>query len=306
MDINNLVKKKVLNSNRITNILFISNPIVPFLYFVNSIFLLFLFNNMFFITLAFLIIILELIYLFGKEKALRNYKYYLLIFIVLVTMNLLFVHRGENIIFYFLGKPITVESLFYGIYNGLFLISMLMAFSILNEIVGTKGIIYIFSNIIPQISFLLSFTLRWTNLLNVKAKEYFLVQNIKKTNEKSKNIEKKVENLEFFIKNSLEEGFIVGETLKTKDYGKYKRNNYKKLKFFIEDIVFITFQIILTGILFYMSLKGIGKTEYYNNSKKIFNRYEYVGIVIYSIFLLLPIIIDFILKIRKKRSIWKY
>lgn len=291
---------------RVTSILFISNPLVPFLYFFNIITLLFLFNSILFTIVAFFTIILESVYLLGKEKTFQNYKYYFLIFVVLIIMNLIFVHRGQTVLFYFLGKRITLEAIIYGLYNGMFLVSMLMMFNILNEVIGTKGIIQIFSNILPQSSFLISFTIRWTNVLNLKAKEYFDVQTLKKRKTERKKLINSIENLEFFVKNSLEEGFVIGEMLRVKSYGKFRRSNYKKLDFFIEDIVFVIAQIILTVILIYFFKIGIGSIDYYNNEKNLLNSREFFGMSVYFIFLLLPIIIDFILKFRRKRSLWKY
>lgn len=308
MDLYNRFRQKPRHAVRITSILFLCHPSVAALYYIGVLTLIFTFNHPVFMLSAFALMFLQVSYLLSLRVATNHIKSYLLLGMVIALINPVFNHRGVTILFYFFDRPITLEAFAYGVYLFMLIITMLIIFVSINNVMGMSKILYLFSSTLPQISFLTSMTLRYGELFKQQAQEYRGIQN---TREPSVKISKlaKTKNasnmLAGFFSSSLESGMVVSETLKAKEYGKHKRTHYQKYKMSGLDFSFVSLMLILgTGMVIGKSC-GLGNIDYYKDlhisleGNKLFTFY-----LIYMMFLLLPIIIDGFYYLKRKCDQW--
>ncbi len=97
------------------------------------------------------------------SRALRSAaRYALPLMLVTALVNPLFNHRGTVILFYLpTGNPLTLESVIYGLAAAVMLISVLIWFACLTEIMTSDKLVYLFGKFIPALSLVLSMTLRF-------------------------------------------------------------------------------------------------------------------------------------------------
>ena len=98
----------------------------------------------------------------GKKAVLFTLKWCLPIMLLTVFMNPAFSHEGITILLYFpTGKPLTLESILYGLSAGVMIATVMLWFLNFNRVMTSDKFIYLFGRIIPAMSLVLSMTLRF-------------------------------------------------------------------------------------------------------------------------------------------------
>lgn len=305
MDLHKRYKQKPRRPARITSVLFLSHPFVCLAYYSGILLLIFSFNHPAFIVSAFIMIFLQISYLMSLRAAVSHLKIYLVLGLAIALLNPLFNRRGVTILFYLFDKPVTLESFAYGLYMMLLILTMLMVFVSINNVLGMSKLLYLFSSPIPQTGFIISMTLRYGELFKRQAREYMGIQTTRANSGKTGKfwrIKNTSHILAGFFSSSLEDGMIVSETLKAKEYGKHQRSHYQKYKMRGLDFVFMSIFLSLGALLVVGKYYDLGNIDYYNNLH--INLQEGVIIyVIYLTFFLLPLIIDGFYAIKRKCSL---
>ena len=77
-------------------------------------------------------------------------------------INAAFNHAGETIITYFPnGNPLTLQSVLYGLCQGVMLSGVIFHFSVYNEVMTSDKFLYLFGKIVPGLALVISMTLRF-------------------------------------------------------------------------------------------------------------------------------------------------
>ncbi len=98
----------------------------------------------------------------GRKALEFNLTYMLPLLVLIAVCNPLFSHAGATILFYLdNGNPVTLESLLYGIASACMFVTILIWFSCFHVVMTSDKIIYLFGNMMPSLSLLLSMTLRF-------------------------------------------------------------------------------------------------------------------------------------------------
>lgn len=100
--------------------------------------------------------------LLSGKKAIRfNVLYMLPLLIISALMNLAFNHEGITILAYLpSGKPLTLQSVLYGLSASCMLITVISWFSCFNKVMTSDKFMYLFGKIIPSLSLIFSMVLR--------------------------------------------------------------------------------------------------------------------------------------------------
>ena len=85
-------------------------------------------------------------------------KWYVLLAAVTVLFNLFFYHRGREILFYFLGRPILAESLVYGLYMGALLLSLLLFWQVGVRVFPREKQLWLWRRLLPQTAMVFLFS----------------------------------------------------------------------------------------------------------------------------------------------------
>lgn len=293
---------------RLTSVLCLCHPLVCFIYYTLGIILLFMFNHPLFILTIFLLVIIQASYLMRFTVVIKHIKIYLLFCLIIALLNPLFNRRGITILFYMFNKPVTLESLAYGIYMSMVIIGMFVIFLCINKVLGMNKTLYLFSKAVPQTAFMVSMTLRFSELFKIKAKDYIDVQNIRytpKQNNKYEKIKHGGSLLSGFCLGALEDGMNIAETLRAKEYAKHKRVSYSQFSIKSLDVLFLFLIILIVLPVLLGKLNFIGNIDYYRNfSIYIYITQSYIVYAFIIIFFLLPLILDGFYYLKRKCLSW--
>ena len=138
----------------------IYNPATLFGWFLSVIVLNMFFMEPFMITVSmigggFLLLLTQ-----GLKRFLKKAAFYLLLTASLAFFNLVFSHKGLSVMFYINNRPITKESLIYGVFTGIMISTVLVWFDNINYLLSCDAFIYMSGKIFPKVAMLFSLCLK--------------------------------------------------------------------------------------------------------------------------------------------------
>ena len=148
-----------------------THPLIAFSYFVAVISLTMCAAHPVLAALSLAVALLYLLVLKGWVAALRQLAFALLVVAVVTVFNMVFVHAGFTVIFYFMKNPITLEATLYGCSLGLMLSAVLMWFSCYQEVVGSDRFLALFSRVVPTSAMMVSMIFNFIPQVLSKARQ---------------------------------------------------------------------------------------------------------------------------------------
>lgn len=273
------------------------HPLVNFLFYVSVITFSFLTNNYILQTILFLSSSLYLILLNPKD-GLKKLLAYLLFAMVIIIINPLVNHQGQTILTYLWdGNPLTLESIIYGISQGLMLIILLLWFSTYNYVMTSDKFIYIFGKIIPKSSLIFSMVLRFVPLYKKQIVSIEKAQRGIGNGIKNKNIFQKLKNglkiFSIFVTWALENSIETADSMKSRGYGLKNRTAYSIYIFSTRDKVLLIIMFLCSFIFGIFMFKGMYRIVYYPTIKiSVFNIYSVVGVLLFTLLCNIPVLIN--------------
>lgn len=219
-------------------------------------------------------------------------RIYVIFSLLIALINPLFSHRGSHILFYLFDRPVTAEAALYGLGISMMILSMLLCFICLNQVLNSGKFLYLFSRIVPQTAFIISMSMRYFTLLKDRISDYVGVQNTR-DDRADKTRREKIKTagglLGGFSAWTLEDGMLVAESLRSKEYGKRKRTLYARYYFNAEDGIWIaTVAVLLIGAAVLKSM-GAGEIDYYRQISFVANgRWDMAAMAVLTVYLFLP------------------
>lgn len=290
---------------------YMMHPMVLFLYYISAFFFVLSYSNPIFVVTSYFLVLLIAFYFGGLKKTFKALKMSMYIGILVFLINPIINHRGNNILFYLLGNPITLEATLFGFFNMIMIISMLLLFVSFNVLLDSQRFLYLFSRILPKISFITNMSLRFVSLLIKRAKEISGVLSVRgidiRSGKKINLIKNSGKILATLSQWSLEDGMEVAQTLKAKGYGGTKRTCYQSFIFTQRDMVLFIVLLIFTLLSFWLSSINVRRYSFYPRLNVI--KFDFNDIITYIIMVLtlvMPFIVEavykLIYKIRIKRT----
>lgn len=272
-------------------------PWLSFIYFVTIIIFSLLFKHpLYLITL--LIISLSMILCFHQVGVLKaQLKFYLFMASLLIILNPLFVGRGTTILFYIGYRNITLESVIYGVLFATSLLCVLFFFLSYNAIISSQKFLYLFANIIPSISFIISVTMRFIPLFKRRTLEILAVQktfnHLSTHTTKLSKLKDAMETLNTLVSWTLEESLENATSMRARGYGLFKRTSAISYSFDRRD-TYILVGMILTFIPIVLGYCiGYGQFQVYPSLDPLnISLLQFIHYLCFTLFGLLPIIIE--------------
>lgn len=241
-----------------------------------------------------------LLYLKGIKNVLKSFAYMSVMVIFILIINPLFNHEGATILYYLNnGNPITKEAIIYGVFMALLLITVINWFGCYNSVMDSDKFIYLFGRIIPNLSLILSMTLRFVprfkkQFVKVKEAREAMTGKIRR-----KNIIKKMRNysdiISVMISWSLENSIETSDSMRSRGYGMRGRTSFSIYRFSLRDGILCC---IMLSCFFAVAYGLLSENMYYRYyptfETNLFEVKMFIIYTVYGIMCLIPLLIDFI------------
>lgn len=173
------------------------------------------------------------------------------LFAVISSINPLFNHQGNTVLFFVFGNPYTLEALLYGMIAAGMLVAMLLWFSCYSLVLTSDKFVNLFGNLIPALSLLLVMILRMIpNLMRKTAQILGARKSIGKGSGDNSTKKDKIMDgmniLSALTDWALEGGIVTADSMRARGYGSVKRSGFLVYRMTFRDISLITAMVLLT------------------------------------------------------------
>lgn len=269
------------------------NPIAIFVHFMLTIIIAMFIQNPIILLLALFGSILYYAVTFRKISA-KTLIFWILLFLLISLINPIFSHKGETVLLFINGKAITLEALFYGINNGIMILTVMVWFIVFSEIMTSDKVMYIFGKFSPRLALLVSMSLRYIPLYRQRAS---IINNAQKTMGlyKESNIVDNVKGgmrvTSSLITWSLETSVDTADSFAARGGELKHRSSFSLFKFRKNDVALIIISIVLFSAVISAQAMGVLSVDYYA-SGDFFSKlsFELIAIVAYSAYFILSVI----------------
>lgn len=227
--------------------------------------------------------------------------------IAAALINPAFNHAGITILAYLpSGNPLTLESVAYGIAAAAMLVSVIEWFSCYNKIMTSDKFIYLFGQVIPSLSLILSMTLRFVPRfkaqLNVVSKAQKCIGRDISNGSILKRTKKAVTIMSVMISWALENSIETADSMKSRGYGLRKRSSFSIFSFDRRDGKAMMYILFLSLYIIAVVLCGGLHFTYFPSLKSVEISALTVGaFTAYFMLCIMPVIIE-LWEVRK----WKH
>ena len=273
------------------------HPITVFVFFAFALIMPMLFLHPVFICISFITGTIWSFYMNGKKMFAFLAKVVLPLTLIVFVLNPLFNHQGITVLFYLRDNPITMESIYYGIVSALMYGTVLIWFPCFNRIVTSDKIIYLFGNLLPSISILITMALRFVPLYKQQIKKVSIALRAQGFDCSEGNLlERAKHGLSIFsalITWGLESSVVTADSMRSRGHGLFRRTSYSRYSFDKRDILISA--ILMVGIGFIGVAAGF-KAVYFSFypfiKQNAWDALSIACVIVYSIILLLPVILN--------------
>ena len=187
------------------------------------------------------------------KKAIRGFFCFLLpIALVMTVINPLFNHRGITVLEYLPdGNPLTLESIWYGLSQGMMLVGVIIWFSCFSAVMTADKIMYLFGKTIPSLSLIFSMTLRFVPYLK---EEYNHIRNARRcmgfSTEKKGFFRRARDGISLFsmmITKALENSIETADSMKSRGYGVSNRTSFSVFQWGKRDCGLLVWLLVTGG-----------------------------------------------------------
>lgn len=213
------------------------------------------------IIISFVAAVVYSVILKGMKKVAKGLCFSAGFALILIIVNPLFNHQGMRILYYLpSGNPLTYESIIYGVFTALLMITVIQWFVCYHEVMSSEKIICIFGKIMPSISLLLSMILRFIPRLKAQFKAVNEAQHGIHRGTLDGNYLGRIRNtckiFSIVITWSMENSIETADSMKSRGYGLPGRSSFTMTRFESRDTIICTITMLLAIYVFFGRLRG--------------------------------------------------
>lgn len=178
----------------------------------------------------------------------------LLLFLLVPAINALTVHRGNTILFIMNNKPITLESLLYGVMTAAMLVGAFLWFRSFSQIMTSDRLLHVFGFLSPKTALLFTMTLRFVPLYAQQAKKTEDAQRavgIYNENTAIDTVKGKMRIFSTLTTWALENGVITADSMACRGSGTARRTSFSRYKWRKSDIKALIITVLCTAYCIY-------------------------------------------------------
>ena len=216
----------------------------------------------------------------GEDDIKKGIKIFIPLSIIVSFINLFFVDGGIIVLFRFMGKVFTLETLVYALTSSFKLLIVIYLFYLLSHMIDSDKALSFFSSKIPKVTLIMLISLKLVPNMKKRIKAIKEVYEIRGVDYSNKNIKSKIKSyfpvLSVLLEDSLEGSFDISESAYVRGFLSGKRSEYDKDDLKLEDKVIILGSLIIFFIHIYFIIKKYTVYDVYstNNILDFINRYS--------------------------------
>ena len=194
------------------------------------------------------------------RKGIKAMVFLLPVFLLIALVNPLFNTLGETRLFDVLGRPYTLEALYYGAVVGGIFVVMMLWFGCYSDVLTSDKFTSLFGNLIPSLSLLLVMVLRMIPNLMGKAMQITgarkSVGKTVETGTTGEKVRSGMSVLSALTDWALEGSIVTADSMRARGYGCAKRTNFQIYRMNTRDWVLLA----VIGVLAAATVLGGDKT----------------------------------------------
>lgn len=265
------------------------HPVVLLLFFLFIILLSCLSNNPIYVLISFVGAVSCQFCADGKGR-LKSLLWAVPLVIVVGLFNFIFTHWGETVLFTAGETAFTLESLVYGLYQGLIFASVMMWLRLFGKTVSSEKLLSVAGRAAPSLSLFFSMTLGMIGRFQKDARS------IREAaaglpDSGAKPMQKALSQFSTLVTLSLEGSMTTADAMRARGYGKGRRKTYDRFSFTLVDSVITAVIILFFGVTVFIIISG--------GAQFIFDPYielvtfNPLGVICMALLSFCPIITDF-------------
>ncbi|MEF9920392.1 MAG: energy-coupling factor transporter transmembrane component T [Erysipelotrichaceae bacterium] len=219
------------------------HPLVLFSFFLSVILLTMIQTHPVYIIISLFAAKLCFYKMLGFKAYCKRMMYHLIIFLIVGLSNPIFSHRGATILFYLNDNPITLESIIYGFVFAAMLIAVLIWCEILQKVMSSDKIMYLFSKSIPAFALMFSMTLRFIPKFSKQLKEIRDAQKLLGNDISEGSLIHRIKSgvriLSMLITYAFETSVDSADSMKARGYGLKHRTSFTTYSFTKRDRIYL-------------------------------------------------------------------
>lgn len=195
---------------------------------------------------------------YGRPSG-RSVSYFVLLALLLTTINPLFSHNGVTPLFYLNGNAYTLEALLYGAVASLNFIALVIWCSVLSRVMTSDKLMCVFSVFSPKLSLILTMSLRAVPLFVSKlreTKENAEATGLYKSATATSRLRGNYAVFSAVVSWALENGLITAMSMEARGYFAGRRSSYSGFRFKSSDTVFLTLCTAAAAFEIYAAIAG--------------------------------------------------
>lgn len=236
---------------------------------------------------------------------LKNVLIWLGLFALIAVTNPLFSHNGATPLFFLNGNPVTLEAILYGASLAVMLIAVMRWFTVLNAVMTSDKLLYLFGGVSPKIALLISSALRFIPLLKAQAEKIRQSQKamgLWTSDTWTDKLRGTVRVYSALITWALENAIDTGSSMKARGYGLQGRSRYSLFRFRRSDALLLALITVLDAAVISAIAAGqLGFAFYPSIAFAPANQYNIPAMAAFAVLCFLPFILEV-----KEALLWKY
>ena len=283
------------------------HPLITFIFFISVLVFLVTLTNPVFLLTGFTAWLFYVFLLFRIKAFLKTFAYSLPMILFIALINPLFNDYGNTPLLYINDRPITLEALLFGAFTGIMILSMIYLFKAFDKCIDAHKFLYLFGRIIPTIALMITMTMRFIPYFNRKLKIINQTQHTMGVTTSGGSIRNRLKSgtniLSVLVSYSLEGTVDTADSMKARGYGLKGKTNYNSYVITFRDAILLLL-VVAFDIYFGIALaKGTFNFEYNPDLTKIvYDANLIISVIIYFVFMGMPIFINLLEEIRWKLS----
>ncbi|MCH5324716.1 MAG: cobalt transporter [Eubacterium sp.] len=252
----------------------------------------------YFVAVSLIFSVLTALNVSGK-KVIKLLLITLPFFIISCGINLLFNNAGVTVLFYLpTGNAATLETLIYSVNAGGMLISLVMWFACVTEIMTSDKIVYLFGSIAPRLGLLISMILRFVPLLVRRIKETAQAQKFVGCDIYGESVLQRVKNalrvLSVAIAASAEGAAQTAASMKGRGYGLkgVRRTSYTVYGFAAKEAAAVAVVLAASALIIAGACAGWTEYHFYPDFATRADGFTLITLIAWAVLCALPLVIN--------------
>lgn len=223
----------------------------------------------------------------GAKAVGATMRFVLPMFVLISLANPLFNHRGVTLLFILFHQWITLEATMFGLVSAMQLSAIIFWFTCYQEVVTSDKFLYLFGQIAPGTSLLITMTLRLIPTLQEQGKTIRETHALlhEEDTRLFQKLSSSLRNLSTLLTWSMENAVETADSMKARGYGLCRRTTFHLFHFDSRDGRTLGGMLALSGITLIGRLFGHGYMEFYPRMETVITGIP--GIVMYVSFAVL-------------------